>query len=163
MPVVGAGMTDREVADVTDYIRNAWGNSAPVIAERGIVGTARAATQTMLAGTAPCAVIAQPDVAKAIANTPAATSLKGLPQENFSPVVDALLPKVKAAAGGAKDDDIVNGLTTAFCQAARNDPAYGKPGWHAVIGSFSSIVYSQIRNPEKRVALPGPAGAEPTP
>lgn len=163
MPAVGAGMTDREVADVTDYIRNAWGNNAPVIAERGIVTTARAATQTMLAGTAPCAEIAQPEVAKAIADAGSANKLKGLAPENFIPVIDFLLPKVKAAAGGAKDDDIVNGLTTVFCKTARHDPAYGKIGWHAVIGSFSSVVYSQIRNPEKRVALPAPAGVAPTP
>ena len=163
MPAVGAGMTDREVADVTDYIRNAWGNNAPVIAERGIVTTARAATQTMLAGTAPCAEIAQPEVAKAIADAGSAESLKGLAPDNFVPVIDSLLPKVKAAAGGAKDDDIVNGLTTVFCQTARHDPAHGKIGWHAVIGSFSSVVYSQIRNPEKRVALPAPAGVAPTP
>ena len=31
MPAIGAGMTDQQVADVTDYIRNSWGNKAPVI------------------------------------------------------------------------------------------------------------------------------------
>ena len=152
MPAVGAGMTDQEVADVTDYVRNAWGNTAPVITERGIVGTSRAATQTMLSGTAPCAEIAQPEIARAIDAAGAAASLKGLRQEDFIPAIDGLLRQIKGAAPGAKDDDLVNGLTTAFCKAGRDDPSYGKTGWHAVIGSFSSIVYSQLKHPETYTA-----------
>jgi mono/diheme cytochrome c family protein len=160
MPAIGAGMTDQEVADVTDYVRNAWGNAAPVISERGVVATARAATETMLAGSAPCAEIAQPDVAKAIAESGAAQRLKGLSQENFITAINTLLSPIKAALPGAKGDDLVNGLTTAFCQAGRGDPSYDKAGWHAVIGSFSSIVYSQLRNPEVRAST---GGAAPTP
>ncbi|MGU3360141.1 c-type cytochrome [Methylobacterium sp. M6A4_1b] len=152
MPAIGAGMTDREVADVTDYVRNAWGNAAPVISERGIVASARKATETMLAGTAPCAEIAQPDIAKAVADSGAAQSLAGLDPENFIPTVNALLPKIKAAVPDAKGDDIVNGLTTAFCKAGRNDTRYDKAGWHAVIGSFASITYSQLKNPERKAA-----------
>ena len=57
-----------------------------------------------------------------------------------------------AAVPGANGDDLVNGLTTAFCQAGRDDPGYAKAGWHATIGSFASIAYSQLRNPEKRAS-----------
>ena len=31
MPAYAAKMTDQEIADVTNYIRNAWGNAAPVV------------------------------------------------------------------------------------------------------------------------------------
>jgi mono/diheme cytochrome c family protein len=31
MPGYAAKMTDQEVADVTNYIRNAWGNAAPLV------------------------------------------------------------------------------------------------------------------------------------
>jgi hypothetical protein len=160
MPAIGAGMTDQEVADVTDYVRNAWGNAAPVISERGVVATARKATETMLAGTAPCAEIAQPDIAKAVAESGAAQSLAGLEPENFIPIVNALLPKIKAAVPDAKGDDIVNGLTTAFCKAGRNDARYDKAGWHAVIGSFASVTYAQLKNPELKAST---MGTTPTP
>ena len=114
----------------------------------------------MLAGSAPCAEIAQLEIAKAIAESGAPQKLKGLAQEDFIPVINTLLPPIKAAVPDAKGDDIVNGLTTAFCQAGRNDPAYEKLAWHAVIGSFSSIVYSQMKNPEVRASKDG---AMPTP
>ena len=31
MPAYAAKMTDQEIADVTIYIRNAWGNAAPLV------------------------------------------------------------------------------------------------------------------------------------
>ena len=42
MPPVGAGLTDQEIANVTDYVRNAWSNAAPVIEKTGLVGEIRA-------------------------------------------------------------------------------------------------------------------------
>lgn len=150
MPAVGAGMSDQEVADVTDYIRNSWGNHAPILKDRGGVAAARGQTATMLAGSAPCAEIAQPEIARAVGESGAGEALKNLDPENFIPVLTALLPKIKASVPGAKDDDIVNGLTTTFCKVARDNPAYTKVGWHAVIGSFGNVAYSQLKNPEKR-------------
>ena len=31
MPAYAAKLSDREIADVTNYIRNAWGNAAPAV------------------------------------------------------------------------------------------------------------------------------------
>ena len=31
MPAYAAKMSDREIADVTTFIRNAWGNAAPAV------------------------------------------------------------------------------------------------------------------------------------
>ena len=42
MPAVGAGMTDQQIADVTNYIRQSWGNEAPPNAGPGMVGDAAA-------------------------------------------------------------------------------------------------------------------------
>ncbi|KAB1074793.1 c-type cytochrome [Methylobacterium planeticum] len=161
MLAVGQGMTDQEVADVTDYIRNSWGNKAPVIADRGVVSQARGQIKTMLAGNAPCAEIEQPAIAKALDEAGLADALKDIRQEDFIPRLDGLLPKIKAAAPGAKDDDIVNGLTTAFCKVAKDNEFYRNAPWHAVIGSFSNVVYSQLKNPEKRAEIRSVPGAAP--
>ena len=50
MPPVGAAMTDQEIADVTDYVRTAWSNAAPVIQKTGLVGDIRARTVSGRAG-----------------------------------------------------------------------------------------------------------------
>jgi mono/diheme cytochrome c family protein len=50
MPAAGAEMTDRQIADVTDYIRAAWSNGAPVIDRTGLVGKIRAETVSTISG-----------------------------------------------------------------------------------------------------------------
>ncbi|WP_232628963.1 cytochrome c [Methylobacterium sp. Leaf118] len=156
MPAIGQDMTEQQVKDVTDYVRNAWGNKAPVMNAGSAVSEAKAATQTMLAGTAPCAEIAQDSVRKAIDDNGVVAELKGLTSNDFVPRLAAIVPKVKGAAAGANDDEIVNGLTTAYCRAARDEPGDGKLSWPARIGSFANIAYSQIKHPEKQAsAVPG--------
>ena len=171
MPAIGQEMTDVEVRNVADYVRNAWGNSAPVINSDSVTSDARAATQTMLAGNAPCAEVAQADVLKVFAGVGAADQLKALQQEQFVPVLAKLVPQVKAAYGGkpvetggqTTDDALVNGLTTVFCQVARDpylerqkagDAMAARP-WSAVIGNFASVAYSQAHHPEKRAGAEG--------
>jgi mono/diheme cytochrome c family protein len=44
MPAVGAELTDQDVADIVNYVRTAWGNSAPANAQAGDVGTLRSTT-----------------------------------------------------------------------------------------------------------------------
>jgi mono/diheme cytochrome c family protein len=48
MPAVGRGMTDQQIADVTNYVRQAWGNQAPPTAGGGTVGALRATSFTAM-------------------------------------------------------------------------------------------------------------------
>ena len=56
MVAIGQSMTNEQVKDVTDYIRNSWGNKAPVMNSGSAVSEAKAATQTLLSGRAPAEV-----------------------------------------------------------------------------------------------------------
>ena len=151
MVAIGQQMTDVEVKDVTDYIRNSWGNKAPPVTGSK-ASEARAATRTMLAGTAPCAEIEQDKLKAAFDRIGVPATLKGLKQQDFVPTLVRLIPQIKAADTGAGDDDVVNGLTTAFCKVAKDDTQYDKPNWPAVIGAFTNVAYSQVKNPEKQAA-----------
>ncbi len=151
MVAIGQQMTDVEVRNVTDYIRNSWGNKAPpVTGEKA--SEARAATKTMLAGTAPCAEIEQDKLKAAFDQLGVQNTLKGVKQQDFVPTLVRLVPQIKAADTGANDDDVVNALTTAFCKVGRDDPQYGSPSWPAVIGTFANVAYSQVKHPEKQAA-----------
>ncbi|MBE7201359.1 MAG: cytochrome c, partial [Parafilimonas terrae] len=151
MVAIGQQMTDVEVKNVTDYIRNSWGNKAPPVTGDK-ASEARAATKTMLAGTAPCAEIEQDKLKAAFDQIGVQDTLKGLKQQDFVPTLVRLVPQIKGASTGATDDDVVNALTTAFCKVGRDDPQYGKPSWPAVIGTFANVAYSQVKNPEKQAA-----------
>jgi mono/diheme cytochrome c family protein len=151
MPAVGAGMTDQEVADVTNYVRTAWNNSAPPTAQAGMVGQLRGKTQTLLAGNPPggCPKIADPKLASAIQSTKVKSELKGVTFVTMLDKIDVILRQVKAADPGVKKDDLVNALTIAYCPVAESDtslPAAQKP---VAIGNFSNLVYGRLENPGK--------------
>ncbi|MBD8906620.1 c-type cytochrome [Methylorubrum zatmanii] len=150
MPAIGQEMTDQQIKDVTDYIRNSWGNTAPVVSETGVVATARDKIKTMLAGNAPCSTTDDETLKKSVAEATGGDVLKGLKPTDFVPVLSRVAPQVKAAAPQAGDAAVVNGLLAAFCQANRGQEETAPLGWSATIGSFGNVAYSQVKNPEKQ-------------
>jgi mono/diheme cytochrome c family protein len=42
MPAYAAKMTDQEIADVTNYMRNSWGNAAPLVTADQVANARRA-------------------------------------------------------------------------------------------------------------------------
>lgn len=150
MIAIGQEMTEQQVKEVTDYIRNAWGNSAPVMNRGSAVSEAKAKTKTMQSGTAECTESYLDDVRESFEKAGVSGQLQGLKQGDFATTLAKLIPQVKAAANGVSDDSIVNGLTTAFCKVGKDDPQYGKPGWPTVLGNFANIAYSQAKHPEKQ-------------
>ena len=163
MPAIGQEMTEQQVKDVTDYVRNSWGNSAPVMNEGGDVSEAKAATVTMLAGTAACSEVTPEKLKAAFDEAGVAEKLNNLSQTDFVPRLSEIVPKLKGADTGASDDDIVNGLQAAFCKAGETAGLKEKPGWTALLGSFGNVAYSQVRHPDKQAsAKPGAAPASDT-
>ncbi|GJD99146.1 c-type cytochrome [Methylobacterium isbiliense] len=147
MPAVGAGMSDADVAAVTNYVRQTFGNEAPPTADAGQVAALRGDTRTMLSGTAACETVTDPGLAKALEEVGADAQLKGVKAEDMLPRVSALLPALKAAAPKAAQADLVNGLTASFCRTA--DRAAVGLAWPVAIGNFASLVYGQLRHPNR--------------
>jgi mono/diheme cytochrome c family protein len=150
MPAIGVGMSDEQVADVTNYVRQAWGNTAPPNAGGGMVGDLRQSTVTSLYGprTGECPAISSPDIAKAVsdAHTGIGDKLRAMTQSNVLETVDAILPKVKAAAPHAEQADIVNGLTVAYCPIVRQDKNLSYQQQVAQLDQFSERVYSELKS-----------------
>ncbi|MCE4226023.1 c-type cytochrome [Methylobacterium sp. C25] len=156
MVAIGQEMTEQQVKDVTDYVRNSWGNNAPVMNSGTAVSDAKAKTRTMQSGTAECTEAYLDGLQEPFQKAGITDQLKGLKQGDFTTALARIVPQLRSAANGASDEAIVNGLTTAFCKVGRNDPQYGNASWPTVLGSFANIAYSQVRHPEKHAsAKPG--------
>jgi mono/diheme cytochrome c family protein len=149
MPAVGATMSDRDVADVVNYVRSAWNNDAPANAEEGMVADLRTRTRTLLAGNRDggCPAIANPNLAKAINETAVRDDLKGVPLPSMLEHIDAILAKVKVS--GVGDDDIVNALTAAYCPIVLADAALQPAERASLLGNFAGLVYGQIKKGAK--------------
>nr|WP_294549348.1 cytochrome c [uncultured Rhodopila sp.] len=151
MPAVGAGMTDQDIADVVNYVRQAWGNSAPATAGGGMVGDMRPLTGTAMNLGGDCPKIDQPDIA-AVVNDPKsgiADALHGLTLVNVEQTAEQIVLKVKAAAPHAQQADIVNSLTAAYCPVIKQDSQV--QGVQKVIqfNNFSDQVYSVLTSKGK--------------
>ena len=153
MPGLGVSLNDQQIAEVTNYVRQSWGNAAPANAGAGEVGAARKETHTLLNGTRPggCPTIAQGELAKVIAD-PAngiGDTLKGTTLENMLPNVDQILAKVKAAAPEAKQADIVNSLTIAYCPVVEQDAKLPQQQRTVQLDQFAERVYTQLADQSK--------------
>jgi mono/diheme cytochrome c family protein len=148
MPALGSGMTDDQIAAVANYVRTAWGNGAPATAAAGTVARLRGETHTLMAvnGLNGCPPLDKSDIQKALAapDSPIQSTLKGITDANLLESVDAIVPKVKAAAPHAKTADLVDGLTAAYCPILLNNQAMTEPQRAARLGAFAEILYGQL-------------------
>jgi mono/diheme cytochrome c family protein len=151
MPAVGAGMSDKDIADVVDYVRNSWGNSAPVAAGAGDVANLRPQTHTLMSATTPaqCAPAGNSDADKAVASS-AMDTLRDIKGDDLVPQIDAMLTKVKQAAPAAGRDQIVNDLTAAYCRVELTDAKLSPADRDEKVGNFGVLVYGQLTSPEKQ-------------
>lgn len=126
MPAVAAGMSDQQIADVVNYIRQAWGNQAPPNAGGGMVGALRPKTFTgmNIGPDEHCGTVVQPDIAPVITDPKSGITdaLKAMTLENVLQTAEQVVAKVKASAPHAQQADIVNSLTLAYCPIVRDDP-----------------------------------------
>jgi hypothetical protein len=144
-------MTDQQVADVTDYVRNAWSNAAPVIEKTGLVGEIRGQIVSTISGPGaieeendPCKTsedappvppIDDPEIVKALAAMKAKTML---------PLVPSLIKRVREVSPKLAQADIVNGLTVAYCKILAHKASFRQPHGRELLNRFSWLVYSEI-------------------
>ena len=149
MPAVAAGMSDQDISEVVNYIRQSWGNQAPPNAGPGTVGKLRPQTFTAMniGPDGHCGTVVQPELAPVI-NDPKSginDALRAMTLENVLQTAQSVVQKVKTAAPNAQQADIVNSLTLAYCpiiQADANVPANQKV---AQLDHFSERVYSEVK------------------
>jgi mono/diheme cytochrome c family protein len=149
MPAAGTEMTDQEVAEVTNYIRQAWGNKAPPNAGSGMAGELRKTTIKSLYGgkASSCPPVSPADVAAAISDPKNGVQdkLRAMTAATVLQTAEAVVPKVKAAAPKATQADIVNGLTLAYCPIVRQDANLPEPLKISQLDEFSERVYSELK------------------
>ena len=146
MLAIGAGMSDQEVADVTNYVRQNWANAAPGTAAPGMVAKQRASLDTLLnvAPKSSCTAVAMPAPDQKIDPDRYATpaQLAGITDANLPQRTEDLVQRARATAPKAAQAELVNGLTTAYCNVVRADKTLDWNQKALRLGHFSELVYS---------------------
>ncbi len=148
MPGVGAGMSNQDVADAANYVRQAWSNAAPANATPFLSRFLRADTSTLLNGARPdgCPVLAEGELQRVIDDK--GTGVDELLQQMTLPTMlqttNQIIARVKKAAPDLEQADIVNGLTIAYCPIANADTTLDEGSRHWAMSNFAERVYVQL-------------------
>jgi len=158
MPALGAEMTDQQIADVANYVRNSWGNAAPQAAGGGDVAAIRKDTFVELSPQTPtCTPPGEPMKPDATltalddSKNGVVAAMQAITSDNMINQVGVVVDKAKAAAPKATKADLVNQLVHAYCPVIAGAPGMDLAQKREQLWRFSSVVYGQLTNPEKVV------------
>jgi mono/diheme cytochrome c family protein len=150
MPGVGATMTDQQVADVTNYVRQAWSNVAPMSATRLLVHIIRKDTHTFTNGQRPdgCPTLDQDTLKSVLADNSNGLEdlLKSTTMPNLLNNVNAIVQKLHSVAPTVSQSDAVNGLTIAYCPIVNADDTIPADQRAWQLTHFADRLYTQLSN-----------------
>jgi mono/diheme cytochrome c family protein len=144
MPGFATEISDKDIAEIANYVRASWGNAAPATATSAMVGNLSKTTHTMLAGTAGCDPIASKPIADALASPALAQPLHEVTGSNMVEQIDLILPKLEQAAPGVPQDDMVNGLIAAYCPIIRDNQSQSPEARVHQLQRFATVVFSRL-------------------
>jgi hypothetical protein len=145
MPAIGQRMTDQEVADAVNYVRQSWGNKAPATVGPAQVAALRPQTKSVLALSAEgdgCGKVVGP-LADVVGTEAVQTALHQLTLENILYKANDVINLVHKAAPQAKQADIINSLTIAYCPIVQAGQGT-VPQKVELLDEFSERLYTQI-------------------
>lgn len=150
MPAFGQLMTDQQIADIANYVRQSWGNAAPAVAGPGLVGDIRADTHSLLSLTAPpdgCHARLPAPLDAAVRDPALQRRLAATDPADMLPTAEAALRALRHAAPALTPADRLNGLTVAYCIALRADPALSAQERVRRLGQLVLLAYARSGEP----------------
>jgi mono/diheme cytochrome c family protein len=146
MPGFATILTPEEIANVTNYVRTSWGNKAPATATPGMATSIQAETPTIMAGTHWCGKPPPAQLDQAIADPANGIQAKmaAVTDVNMLQSVEAIVQGVKKVSPQAKQADIVNSLTNAYCPYVQKNQAVPAARKGPYLDRFSILVYTQL-------------------
>jgi mono/diheme cytochrome c family protein len=148
MPGVGTTMSTDQIVAVTNYVRQAWSNAAPMNATPKLVKVIRADTHTFTNGQRPdgCPTLDQEQLKTVLSDNSNGLEdlLKSTTMPNLLNNVNAIVQKLHSVAPTLSQSDAVNGLTIAYCPIVYADASVppDQRGWQ--LTHFADRLYTQL-------------------
>jgi cytochrome c5 len=150
MPGVGASMTNDQIVAVTNYVRQAWSNVAPMSATPLLVDIIRKDTHTFTNGQRPdgCPTLEQDQLKSVLADNTNGLEdlLKSTSMPNMLNNVNAIVQKLHTVAPKVSQSDAVNGLMVAYCPIVYGDDTIPPDQRAWQLTHFADRLYTQLSN-----------------
>lgn len=148
MPGFATVLSSQQIADVTNYVRTAWGNGAPATATGALVDELAPQTRSMMAGTLKegCTKPAATPVDQAITRegSPIPDQLRAVNDVNMINQITTMIGEIKKTVPDAKQADIINGLTNAYCPYVLQNPQVPAAIRAPTLDRFAVLTYTQL-------------------
>jgi mono/diheme cytochrome c family protein len=162
MPGFAENLSDQEIADVTDYVRNSWSNAAPVISKTGLVGDIRAETVSTLSGAGareiddnPCTMGPEAPHVFTISDPQRQIdqALASMTDETMLDTIPSLITRVRQLYPDLSQSEIENGLALSYCRLQSRNSDFQKPKGRTRLDRFNLLVYGELAasGPDKRL------------
>ncbi len=143
MLAIGATMDDGDIADIVNYVRQSWGNSATATASAAMVSDLRRSADTTFnaAPLTACPALGDKPLDKAISGGAIQKELAALNDANIYTSTQKLVQSARSAAPGVAQADVVNTFANAYCAIVRRDASLDQGAKAAKIGRFVESIY----------------------
>ena len=149
MLAIGAGMSDEAVADVTNYVRQAWNNAAPPTAAAGMVADLRKDAHGPMnpRDAASCGTphAGRGDAAKAPPSR-VLRSIAAYDDDNPWNSAGQLAREAERYLPDASTAERVNALSSLYCRSLVKDTTIDPSERALKLGHFSSLVYTALHD-----------------
>ncbi|MBW4024434.1 MAG: c-type cytochrome [Proteobacteria bacterium] len=148
MPGVGVNMSDKEVAEVTNYVRQAWSNVAPMSAGPFLVRMIRKDTHTFTNGERPdgCPTLVDAKLQSVLADKSNGLDalLKTTTMPNLLNHVNDIVQKLHTLAPDVAQNNVVNGMAIAYCPIVNANSSIPPSEKAWTIMHFADRLYTQL-------------------
>lgn len=159
MPGFAGALSDRNIADIANYIRIAWGNSAVADASPALVATVRAASPVGVAGSEAarefdCPAVGQVFIPGVLASAGEADYLAG--GSDLSDRISKLIATLRAQTPGIGVARLTNTVIAAACPAVAGNPSLTAAQKRSQLMRINAIVQDSIEANTPSPAAPKP-------
>lgn len=168
MPRFAGAFSDKDVADVVNYVRSSWANKSPTDATPALVASLRGQVNVGAAGTEAARSFDCPKVGTAIVPQAMATPAQVALLANsggyeFENDINVMINQARANQPGISDMALFNMLTAAYCPVVANMSGLSDGEKRAKLGSFDvqlSEILASNPAPSRSVSVAVPLSTQ---
>jgi mono/diheme cytochrome c family protein len=149
MPSFAGALTDRQVADIVNYVRSGWGNQGPTDATATIVAGMRSAAGGGLAGTQAvqafdCPAVGSAPVPGVLADRAQVAFLANAQGTDMENKIDELVSSIRQNQPGISDAALTDAMNAAYCPLVASQSGLTYAQKRARLAAFNTHLQEQV-------------------
>jgi mono/diheme cytochrome c family protein len=149
MPSFAGALGDQQVADVVNYVRDGWGNTAPTDATPALVASLRKPAGAGGAGSEAarafdCPAVGASEIPNVLADPAEANFLVTADDQDMANKIDELIFRIQRDRPGISSTALFDSLDAAYCPVVADQPGMSNSQKRALLARFNNQLDQRI-------------------